>query len=192
MVKKVFQRIQRELRVKDRIREKVLALSRIVIRLSAQAILSIHKGKFDHTNKRLERARKILDKMETILKGCPEIVHKGYVYTAYQEYAEASLLLSFVSGKDFPTPESLRVPSIPYVLGLADVVGELRRKAIDSLRVGDSKTADRCLTTMESIYDSFISIDYGYALVPGFREKRDAIRRKIEGTRGDILRASRS
>ncbi|MFQ6085955.1 MAG: hypothetical protein ACE5OY_06810 [Candidatus Bathyarchaeia archaeon] len=191
MPKRVFQRIRKELRAKDRIRERALELSRTAIRLSAQAILSIHKGKLIRAERMLKRVRKSLDQMDTILKDCPEIAHKGFVYTAYQEYCEANLLLSFVSGRDFPTPDDLSVPPIPYTLGLADVVGELRRRAIDSLRVGDSKTADRCLDTMEGIYESFLSIERGYALIPGFKGKRDAIRSAIERTRADVLRSLR-
>lgn len=191
MSKKVFQGIRKELKVKDRIRERALALSRTSIRLSAQAILSIHRGKLIHANGMLKRVRKSLDQMEAILKDCPEIAHKGFVYTAYQEYSEANLLLGFVSGGDFPTPEDLNVPLIPYMLGLADVVGELRRKAIDSLRVGDLRTADHCLNRMESVYESFLSIEHGDALIPGFKGKRDAIRGAIERTRADILRSSR-
>ena len=190
-LEEVISAIRKELEAKDRIREEVLALSRTVTRLSAQAILSIHKAQLDLASGRLEEARRGLDRMEAILRDCPEILYKGFVYTAYQEYAEASLLLGFVAGKGLPTPERLSVPPIPYVLGLADVVGELRRRAVDSLRVRDLEAADRCLAVMEDIYESLLSIERGYALIPGFRGKLDAIRRGIEETRGDILRAGR-
>jgi translin len=185
-LKTIMRKIGKELELKDEVREKVLDVSRTIVRLSSQAILAIHRGRLNPAQKRIESAKKNLRKMEELLRKSPEIASSGFVYTAYQEYAEANLLLNFVLNEDFPTPERLGIPSIPYILGLSDLVGELRRKALDSMREGDLKLAERCLRTMEDVYNSFISIEKGHALVPGFRMKGDAIRKRIESTRGDI------
>jgi len=61
----------------------------------------------------------------------------GSVDSAFQEYAEASILLSLIRESRFVGFEELEVPMTSYVLGLADVIGELRRRALESLRKDD-------------------------------------------------------
>ena len=83
------------------------------------------------------------------------------------------------------------MPSIPYVLGLMDVIGELRRRSLDSLRKGDVKTAEKCLEIMEHIYVEITVMDDAYLLVPGLRRKCDIARGVIEITRGDVTMETR-
>jgi len=83
------------------------------------------------------------------------------------------------------------VPSVDYVLGLADVVGEYRRLALDALREGDVKKGEKCLETMDEIYIELTAMDEAYMLVPGLRRKCDIARKIIETTRGDITQEIR-
>jgi translin len=83
-------------------------------------------------------------------------------------------------------PGSLGVPPIDYVLGLADVIGELRRKALDMLRKGNLMMAEKCLLFMEQVYGELMAMDDAYMLVPGLRRKSDVARHVIEATRGDL------
>ena len=83
------------------------------------------------------------------------------------------------------------VPAVSYVLGLADVIGEFRRRALDSIRKGDVNTAENCLHIMEHIQVELISMDEAFMLVPGLRRKTDVARRIIETTRGDVTTEAR-
>jgi translin len=74
-------------------------------------------------------------------------------------------------------------------MGLCDLVGELRRTALDSIRNGKSKTADECLNIMEDIYDVIIRFDYPSGLIP-IKKKQDMVRGLIERTRGELAVAS--
>lgn len=190
-LKEILSKIRRELETKDQIREKVLMISREVVRLSTQAVVSIHREDFNDAKKKLEKSKEKLIEMEEILKGWPELAHSGSVSVAYQEFVEAKLLLSFILQKKFLSQKELSVPSIPYVLGLADLVGELRRRALDSIKRGDLDTAENCLTVMEDIYTLLMTIEHGDALAPGLRRKCDTARRLIEETRGDVTIESR-
>ena len=119
--------------------------------------------------------------------------YSGLVDAAFQEYAEAQTLLSLVEKNRFLSPEEINVNSVAFVLGIADVIGELRRRALDSLRKEDVKTAEACLHLMEEIYVELMSMDEAYMLVPGLRRKSDVARHVIESTRGDItIEARRS
>ncbi len=73
-----------------------------------------------------------------------------------------------------------------YVLGLLDAIGEFRRMALNRLRRGDVKKAEKLLDGMEGIYDDLQTLDHT-SIVPTFRVKMDAARRIIESTRGDVV-----
>lgn len=155
-------------------------------RLSKQAILFIHQQRFDEARKLLEEASGLFDKLLQVSKGHPDFLYTGLVDAAFQEYSEAQILLKLVLENRFIGPEELGIPPVSYVLGLADVIGELRRRSLDSLRKGDVEQAEECLQWMEHIYVELTAMDEAYLLVPGLRRKCDIARRIIETTRGDV------
>jgi translin len=76
-------------------------------------------------------------------------------------------------------------------LGLADVIGEYRRLALDALREGEAEKGEECLKTMDEVYIELMAMDEACMLVPGLRRKCDIARRIIETTRGDITQEVR-
>ena len=106
--------------------------------------------------------------------------------SAFQEYTEAHVLLNLVKNGKFVDPEKIRVPSTSYLLGLADVVGELRRRTLDSLRRGNLKNAEKSLENMEFIHDALMGLEKAPRSVSELRRKSDVARRVIEATRGDV------
>ena len=85
-----------------------------------------------------------------------------------------------------PDSEELRVEEATYLNGLAEVVGELRRRILDILRSGYSEEAERLLTYMDEIYSVLVTIDYPDAITNGLRRQTDLARGIIEKTRGDV------
>ena len=78
------------------------------------------------------------------------------------------------------------MPSVDYVLGLVDVIGEYRRLALDNLREDEVKKGEECLEVMDQVFIQLLALDEAYMLVPGLRHKSDIARRIIEVTRGDV------
>jgi len=192
-LKPLLGKIQEELREKEEVREKVQTAMRRATRLSKQAILFTHQERLKDAKKLLTEADELFSELRKTAKTHPDMVYMGMVDVAFQEYAEAQTLLHLVEEDKFIDPTELGVPAVSYVLGLADVIGEFRRRALDSLRKDDVKTAENCLQTMEQIYVELMSMDEAYMLVPGLRRKSDVARHIIETTRGDItIEARRS
>jgi translin len=192
-LKPLLGKIQEELREKEEVREKVQTAMRRATRLSKQAILFTHQERPRDAKKLLKEAGELFTELLETAKDHPDMVYMGMVDAAFQEYAEAQTLLHLIEENRFIDPTELGVPAVSYVLGLADVIGELRRRALDSLRKGDVKTAENCLQTMEHIYVELMSLDEAYMLVPGLRRKSDIARHIIEATRGDVtIEARRS
>jgi len=185
-LKDLLGKIQDELQKREKVHEEVQRDMRRATRLSKQAILFTHQERFREAKKLLKEATALFTKLHSITATYPDMVYSGLVDAAFQEYAEAQTLLTLVEENRFISPEEIQVPSIAYVLGLGDVIGELRRRALDSLRREDVKTAENCLRLMEDIYVELMSMDEAYMLVPGLRRKSDVARHLIETTRGDI------
>jgi len=192
-LKPILEKIQEELREREGVREEVQKDMRRTTRLSKQAILFTHQERFEDAKNLLEEADKLFAKLREISKDYPDLFYSGLVSAAFEEYTEAHSLLMLVEEDRFIGPEEIGVPAISYVLGLGDVVGELRRRALDSIRKGKVEAAEKCLERMEYIYSELTAMDDAYLLVSGLRRKCDVARRLIEITRGDVtIEARRS
>jgi len=183
--------IRKELRGKEKIRENAQKDMRKATSLSKQAILLIHQKRFREAKKLMEKAEEIISKLNDASAVYPEIVYSGLFDIALQEYSEANILLKLIEESRFITPNEVNVPSVNYVLGLADVIGEYRRMALDALREGDVEKAENCLSIMDEIYTELMAMDEAYMLVPGLRRKCDGARKIIEATRGDVTQEMR-
>jgi len=192
-LKSILEKIQRGLSKREGVREEVQNDMRRATRLSKQAILFSHQERFGDAKNLLEEANKLFAKLQDISNDYPDLFYSGLVSAAFEEYAEAHTLLMVIEEDRFIDPEEIGVPTISYVLGLGDVVGELRRRALDSIRNGKVETAEKCLELMEHIYSELTAMDDAYLLVSGLRRKCDVARHVIEITRGDVtIEARRS
>jgi len=190
-LKAVLKQIRAELKEKDKVREKAQEDMRKATSLSKQAILFIHQKRINEAQKHIEKAKEIITRLQNASTKYPEIIYSGMFNAAMQEYSEACIFLTLIQEDRFITPKELNVPSIDYVLGLADVIGEYRRCTLDALREGYVKKSEECLKTMDDIYTELMAMDEAYMLVPGLRRKCDVARKLIETTRGDVTQEVR-
>ena len=182
----ILRKIDGELERRERIKNELYNSMRQATRLSKQAIFLTHRRQFDRANELLGEAAKLFSMLEDGTSQHREFAHANVVYAAFEEYAEAQILLSLLQEDKFVGPEEIHVPYTSYLLGLADVVGELRRAALDSLRREEIEIAEKHLERMELIYSKSISMDAAMHFVSELRRKTDVSRRTIEATRGDV------
>jgi len=175
--------IVQRLEAKDRVREAALRSARTLTRLSTDAVRAVHKR--EDAKRLLGEARREAQGLVSTVKEHADLYHAGSVEGAMAEYAEAACLLAVTEGQPLPTPDQLMVTDAAWLLGLGDVVGELRRMALDAVRAGDLAKADASLAHMERIFDALLRIDVPAALVP-IRHKVDVARSLIEKTRGEV------
>jgi len=190
-LKMILKEIKKELKEKKKVREKAQEDMRKATSLSKQAILFIHQKRLKEAEKLVEKAKETILRLNNISAEYPKIIYSGLFNAALQEYSEANILLKLIEESRFMTPKEINVPSIDYVLGLADVIGEYRRLALDALREGDVEKSEKCLQVMEEIYTELMAMDEVYMFVSGLRRKCDIARRIIETTRGDITQEMR-
>jgi translin len=75
-----------------------------------------------------------------------------------------------------------------YLLGLGDVVGEIRRRVLDRLGRDDLPGAESELVLMERLTQALLRFDTTRAIVP-LKPKQDTARALLERTRGEVVMA---
>ncbi|MEM2942660.1 MAG: translin family protein [Candidatus Bathyarchaeia archaeon] len=182
--------IQNSLAELDVARDSVSEASRVCVRSSNRAIIELHRGDLKRAAEHIAGAEEALRDLERALGKRRELKCMGAVTLAYQEYAEAKLHFGMATKDRILSFREVGVEVEPYLLGLLDFIGELRRMCLNYLRAGELSRSESILKMMEGIYEDLYSIDHT-AIISGFRPKMDAARRIIESTRGDVVSESR-
>jgi len=171
---------------KDAAREKALPLCREAIRHCSQAIRAVHRQEFDQAKELLQSANNLLDESERAITACSELINTGFFRDAQKEFAEGSITLALVTGRQPPDPGELGVDSAAYLNGLGEAVGELRRYLLDSMRRGDLSRCEELLEAMDDIYSILVTMDFPDAITGGLRRTTDMVRGVLERTRSDL------
>lgn len=180
------------LEAKNKARERALSVSRAVVRQCANSIRATHRREYDEAALALDSVATSLVDLQQSLSDHPDIYWAGYLQDAHKEYAEARITLAMVQHQPVPNHEQLGVEVAPYLNGMGEAVGELRREVLDVIRHGDAREADYLLEAMEAIYDLLVTIDYPDAFTGGLRRTTDNARGILERTRGDLTFALRA
>jgi translin len=187
----MVERIRRYLDAQEETRERVLDASRRVIRNSARAMAALHREDRETVERTLEEAREGIKVLAEVVQAEPRLADYGAISAAYREYSEVMLVRALMDGEELPEPEELDVPYKPYLAALADAMGEFRRYVLDLIRADEVEKAEGVLKHMEDIFGFLMGFDYPGSILPEVRHRRDAARRTLERTRGDITTAVR-
>jgi translin len=180
-----------EFETRNAAREQALSQSRELTRTCANTIRAVHRRDYEQAQKLLAAAKALSDGLTRNLAPFPDLFYTGYVQDAQKEYVEATATFSLISGAPMPAPGEIGVAAAPFLNGLAETVGELRRFVLDKLRRGELDGSEALLQMMDDIYALLVTIDYPDALTGGLRRTTDAARGILERTRGDLTFALR-
>ena len=182
----ISDQIRKRLDAKSEAREKGLRSSRQAIRECANSIRATHRGEMDLAQELMTAARRSLDAARGAMEPFPDIYHAGFLQDGEKEYAEARATYALINDEEVPPPEELSVGDAPYLNGLSEAIGELRRHILDIMRKGHLERGEQLLGAMDDIYYVLVSMDYPDAMTGGLRRSTDVARSIMERTRGDI------
>jgi translin len=182
----IANQIREKFDIRTAMRDQALGEARQLTRACSLAIRAVHRGDKEVMEGHLHDARALADKLRSDLADHPDLFFAGYTQDALKEFVEASVTCALIQNQPLQTPEELHVEEATYLNGLAEVVGELRRRILDILRSGYSEEAERLLDFMDEIYSVLVTMDYPDAITNGLRRQTDLARGIIEKTRGDV------
>lgn len=182
----IADRIRQNFDVRTAMRDQALSQARQLTRACSLAIRAVHRDDKETMESQLTEARRLADKLRNEVKQYLDLFYAGYTQDALKEFVEANVTCALIQKQPLQTPEELGVEDSTYLNGLAEVVGELRRRTLDILRHGYSEEAERLLSTMDEIYAVLVTMDYPDAITGGLRRQTDLVRGIIEKTRGDV------
>lgn len=185
-LEKIAEQIRQNFDLRNSARDEALKQARKLTRACSLSIRAVHRNDFDTMESCLNEATALADKLRDDLKCHPELYYAGYTQDALKEFVEANVTCALIQNQALHTPEELGVENATYLNGLAEVVGELRRRILDILRTGYSQEAERLLSHMDDIYSVLVTMDYPDAITNGLRRQTDNVRGIIEKTRGDV------
>lgn len=172
-------------------REEAYVASRRVVRAAANAIRAVHRREEANARELLDEAATSLAVVRGAGRQRPQLTGSGFVLDAQKEYAEARLVFGLLVTPDepLPGPDELDIETAAWLNGLAEVVGELRRRMLDLLRAGDHAGAESALAAMEDIIAVLVTIDFPDGVTAGLRRSTDVARSITERSRGDLTTA---
>jgi translin len=182
----IAEKIHRSFEICTSERDRALTQARTLIRHCANAIRAVHRDEHSLALQHLDEARQLAQSLRENLVDLPDLFYAGYTQDALKEYAEAALVYALINDNDFPSPEDLFLEPATYLQGLAEAVGELRRRILDMLLKDNPSEAERLLGEMDDIYAILVTMDYPDAITGGLRRLTDVARGIIERTRGDF------
>lgn len=185
-LEKISEQIRKNFDARTAARDNALAQARQLTRACSLSIRAVHRDETDTMNSHLQDARNLADSLRASLTSYPDLFYAGYTQDALKEFVEANVTCALIRNEPLQTPEELVVEPPTYLNGLAEVVGELRRRVMDILRHGYSTEVERLLGYMDEIYSIMVTMDYPDAITNGLRRQTDLARGIIEKTRGDI------
>lgn len=186
----IFNSFHDELKRKIQQQEAVGTIARKVIYFSKHSIMALHRDSLTEAKTKMKLMEEYRQQLDNLLKLNPSLT-SNLIQVAYQEYVEAHVILSLVEQSHYPQPQTLHIDAVAYILGLADAIGELRRRTLNGLLEGKLSEAEQWLRFMEEMYNELIALEEAYAVAPELRRKCDIARRIIESTLGDVLLESR-
>ncbi|HET8564409.1 MAG TPA: hypothetical protein VFM35_11095, partial [Candidatus Binatia bacterium] len=190
-LEEIADRIRQNFDIRTKMREQALARARQLTRACSLSIRAVHRDDNEGLEQHLTQARTLADQLRRDLVNYPGLYYAGYTQDALKEFVEASVTCALIQNQPLQTPEELIVEDATYLNGLAEVVGELRRRTLDILRHGYSEEAERLLRHMDDIYAVLVTMDYPDAITNNLRRQTDLARGIIEKTRGDVTQSLR-
>ena len=146
-----------ELRQYERVKDEVVQTSIKASRLSKAVVYSVIRKDFDSAERALRELEDVVTKLKKMLNEWP--MFHGNAATGLQEYVEARSLYLFVKEGRLPNKEELGVDVYTYLMGVADVAGELGRSATEELLRKNVEAARRLKEAVERLYLDLLALE---------------------------------
>ncbi len=173
---KDLEEMKKEVLIFDEQRELLIKKSRDVLKLSKQVIYAAHRADLKEAEKLASTMKKELKELNQYIEKNHKMYHQGSYKVAVQEYVEAMLFYGILKENRLFTKKELDVDTDYYLLGLADLSGEVVRRAILDATEGDYKSPLKAKELVSEIYAWLLQMDI----------REGELRKKFDGIKYDL------
>lgn len=188
-IHKEFKSIQEGYEHDDQTREKIITISRDIIRPSKQAIYAVHRNDLHKADLLLTKAKEHIKKAHELLEQS-HLNEVGSFKAGVEEFIEASCYILFSKERRIPSRKELGLPFQPngeiYLLAISDFTGELVRKAIAAATENQQDVVKHIAHVIRELHGLFLEFDFRSGEL---RKKSDSLKHnlsKIEGIMYDL------
>ncbi|MEA3514892.1 MAG: hypothetical protein U9R34_05415 [Nanoarchaeota archaeon] len=184
--KNEWKKMRLELQAYDSKREELIKQSRVVLKKSKMLIYAIHRKDTKGINSLFKEVKKDKDNLDKVAKLKSNLLNEGSYSAACQEYVEAATFLEFKKCLPLSSAKKLGVSTSDYLMGLADLTGELARLAVAGAIKGDYERVGYIKDFVSELWGEMLEFDFRNSAL---RRKFDSIKynlNKIEDIRYDI------
>ena len=146
-----------ELRRYEQVKDEVVQTSIKASRLSKAVVYSVIRKDFAAAERALRELEEVVARLKKTLSEWPMFYSNAT--TGLQEYVEARSLYLLVKEGRLPTKEELGVDVYTYLMGVADVAGELGRSATEELLHKNVEAARRLKEAVERLYLDLLALE---------------------------------
>jgi len=171
-----FEKLRGEMESYDEAREKIIKESREILKASKQAIYALHRSDLKEAQALLKTAADVKKRLEQEMREDPTLRTGGFS-GACEEYVEALSFLRFLEKGDLLPYGDAGVQAEEYLGGLADLTGELGRRAVILATARDKKGVEKIVVFTNTVYGEFVKFDFRNGEL---RKKYDSIKYNLQ------------
>lgn len=157
-------------------RHEIIKLSSDALRLSKQAIFSLHRDDFKAAEGFIEDAERIFKNLEKGLAKSRDLMSEGAHLAALEEYVEAKLFYNVLNDKKIDYIKGIKISYDEYLSGISDLTGEMTRKALAYATKGDVKKVEWLKEGVSDVVGELIQFN----LVGKLRLKYEEVKRNLK------------
>ncbi len=178
-----YDELREEIENYEEKRDELIKKSRDVIKFSKRIIYAVLRDELSEAEKLCQDIENAKDELDKICEHDNKLPYEGSYKVAIQEYVEAILFYTFVKEGKF---KQLDVLSHHFLLGLADLSGELVRRAVFLAGKGKIDEVIKIKDELDKLYGELLKFNFRDSEL---RRKMDAVKydlRKLEDLVLDI------
>jgi len=183
-----FDKMQQYFSQYDDQRENIIKISRDVIKLSKKIIYKVQSQKVIDLDEQIKKIQDMHKKMLDLAEKNKRLLSEGSFNVAEQELVEAILFKTLIVDQKLLSADSLNVKYENYVLGLADLSGELIRIAVISATHNEYDIVYNIKDFVDELYYLLLNL---HLRTSEFRRKFDSVKyalKKLDEICYDISR----
>ena len=166
-------------------RSQVHVRSNEILSTSKRSIFAVHRGDETLAEQELNKARAAIADVGILIQQEPRLAHEGAWRAAQEEFAEASLVVQYVNGRQIGRVPEIADDADIFLGALSDLTGELTRRAVLQASEGKFEEVHHIFDDVREAVDFLLQMD----LTGQLRTKVDQAKqnlRKLEEIRYDI------